>query len=299
MLVLVGVADRQSAVPALHHQQLHPVGGGGRRLRLAGVEGLERLAGVGRVVAEAVGVGDGGGQLLAERFGLHHLEAHPPHREPGPGQFADEAAEPGAGRQDHGVAGVRVAVVVADRGGAGHLAHLTAAEEGVPARGQQRLLQGELGGARLHRRVPLAPQGGGERAAQRRVDRAGLGGGEQTVAALGGVRAGDGRLGDGHLPVGAQRGERAARAEAQLREVRPDALPQLAGAQRGPQLLAARAAAHPYLSEVAERGSARLLLPLDLYDLVAALDCVPGVHGSHHTGSYDDDLHGANGAEAG
>ena len=35
VLVLVGVADGQSAVPALHHQQLHPVRGGGRRLRPA------------------------------------------------------------------------------------------------------------------------------------------------------------------------------------------------------------------------------------------------------------------------
>ena len=86
--------------------------------------------------------------------------------------------------------------------------------------------------------------------------------------------------------------ERAVGPEAEPGDALADTLPQFAGAQRGVQLLAARPAADPYLAEVAERGPARLALALDLYDLVAAFHCVPGVHGSHHAGSNDDDSHG-------
>ena len=207
VLVLVGVADGQPAVLALHHEELHLVRGGGRLLRLPGVERVEGVARVRRVVAEAVGVGDGGGERLAERRGLHHLEAYPAHRQLGR-ELADEAAEPGARTQDDDVAGVHIAVVVADGvtvSAFDDLADFPAAQEGVPAGRQQLVFERELGGTRLDRGIALAPQGGGEVAAQGGVEGAGLVGGEELVAAGGGVLAGQRGLGDGEFEVGAQR----------------------------------------------------------------------------------------------
>ncbi len=185
-----------------------------------------------------------------------------------------------------------VAVVVADGVFADDVADLAAGQEGVPGGPEQLGAQGELGGARFDGGVALAVQGGVERAAQGRVQRAGLAGGEQPVAAGDGIRAGDGRLGDGPLQVAAERGQGAVRTEAQRRDAGADLLPQLPGPQRGLQLLPARSATDPDLAEIAQRGTAGLSLALDLYDLVAAVDCVPGVHGAHHAGSDDYDSHG-------
>ena len=91
------------------------------------VEGVERVAPVGRVVAEAVGVGDGGGQRFAERVGLHHLQPDAAHRQIG-------APARGRGRRARrrctattASPRVQVAVVVAHGGRADDLADLAAA----------------------------------------------------------------------------------------------------------------------------------------------------------------------------
>ncbi len=316
VLVLVGVADGQSAVAALDHQQLHLVLGGDRRLRLLGVEAVELGGLVGGVVTEAVGVRDRGGQRLAERIGLHHLEADAAHGQVGD-QFADQAGQPGAGGQDHHVGAVDVAVVVADGCGAGpggaseaasevapeaateagHRADLAAGEEGVAAggAGAQGLPEVELCGARLDGRVPLAPQCGLERAAQGRVDLPRLGRGEQLVAAGGGVRAGQGRLGDREFAGGADGSEGAVGAEAQAGHLRADAFPELAGPQGGVELFSPGPSTDPDLAEITQGRAAGLRFSLDLDDLVAAFDCLPGVHGADHAASDDYDSHAANG----
>ncbi len=182
---------------------------------------------------------------------------------------------------------MHVTVVVADGPVADDVADLAAGQEGVARRLPQLGAEGELGGARLDGGVALAVQGGVELSAQGGVESSGLLRRQQLVAAGGGVRAGDGRLGDGAFQVAAQGGQGAGRTEAQRRYPATDLLPQFPGPERGLQLLAARAATHPYLAEVAQRGAAGLGLALDLYDLVAAFHCVPGVHGPHHAGSDD------------
>lgn len=291
LVVLVRVADGQPAVEALDHEQLHAVLGGHRPLRPGGPERVERGAGVGRVVAEAVPVGHRGGQCLAQRVGLHHLQPHAPDREFG-GEFADQAGEPRAGAQHDEVALVGVPVVVADAG-AGHeqVAHL--------APGQPRVEAGrrEVGAQRgqcdpgLDRAVAFAPQGRVERAAQGRVVAAGLVRREQFEAALGGVRQREGRLGHRDLLGAPAHGERAGRAKAGTGHVGADPLPQLAGPQCGVQLVAARPATDPHQAEVAHRGTARFALALDVHDLVASVDGLPGVHGPQHATSDDYDSH--------
>jgi hypothetical protein len=184
-------------------------------------------------------------------------------------------------------------VVVAHRVLADDLADLAARQEGV-VRGLRQLgAQGELGGAGFDGRVALAVQGGGEVAAQGGVDGAGLGGGEQLVAARGRVLTGHGGLGDGEFAVAPDRGQRPVGPEAETGDAGAYLLPQLPCAQGGFEFRTARAATHPDLAEVAQRSTASLRLALDLYDLMAAFHCLPGVHGSHHAAS--DDCHSHDG----
>jgi hypothetical protein len=80
-------------VEPLNAQQLHPVLVGDRILGFVAPQGVQRRSGKSRVVAEAVAIGNGCRQRFIERFGLHHLQAHPADR-----QFAGDLANQAAVR---------------------------------------------------------------------------------------------------------------------------------------------------------------------------------------------------------
>src|SRR6478609_6681167 len=113
LFVFVGVADRQPAVQSLHAQQLHPVLTGDRILGLVALQLMQRRPRVAGVVAEAVAVGDGGGQPFAQRFGLHHLQPHAAHWEVAC-ELANEAAVSRAGAHKNQVAVVAMTAIVDD-----------------------------------------------------------------------------------------------------------------------------------------------------------------------------------------
>jgi hypothetical protein len=207
------------------------------------------------------------------------------------GEFADQAAQPGAGAQDHGVAAVQLAPVVPDRA-PDDLADLAPAEEGVAAGGGEVRLQRTLRHPRFDLRVLGAPQPAQQLPAQRRVVLAHRVGVQQLPAAHSGVGAGGGLGRDRVLRLGPGHGQRAAGPEADLGDLLGDLAPQFAGPQRGRQLGPLGPAADPHQPEVAHRRSSRLCLAFQMDDLMSALDQMPCMHGPERACSYDDDSHG-------
>ncbi len=259
------------------------------RLRLPVVEGVERGAAVGRVVAEAVGVGDGRRECLPERVGLRHLQPDAPHRRL-PGELADQPAEPGAGADHDEVAVVALAAVVEDAGGR-QRADLAARPPGVAPASLEFGAQGGLGDAGLDGGVARAPERAEEVAAQGRVERADLFGRQELEASLGRFGAFGHFARDGEFGVGADEGQGAVGAEPDPEHALADAPPQLPRSLRGVELDARGPAADPDQAEVAQGRAAGLGFTFELDDFVAAFDGLPGVQRAEHAAAYDEDSH--------
>ena len=288
LVVGVGVADGQAAVQPLYQQQLGPRRGGGRGLRREPVAAGQVE---GRVVAQRVTVGHRGGEPAREGLRLHHLQPDPAHRRPlVAGQVrAGHAGMRRAGAQHDQVAPVPLAGVVAHRvrGDLGRLAARPPAVAGGPARpGQQVLADGGQGEARLDHGVPAAAQPPGELAAQRRVDLAGRGCVEELVTADRGVGPCRRLLQQLQLGLAGRQRQRPVRPEADARHLRGQLLPARPGPQGQAQLGPAVAAADPDQPEVADAGTARLGLALEVQDVKPAPPGRHRVHRAEHPAAH-------------
>ncbi len=159
-VVLVGVADGEPAVQALHTEQLHAVRTGHCVLRFVVPQLIQRGARECGVVAEAVAVGDGRRQLLVERLRLHHLQAHPTHGQVAR-DLAGQATVGGAGAHQHDVA-VVAALAVVPHHPAVDGPRLGPRHELVPAGGGEVRADGRHGLPGFHRGVARTVQSGKE-----------------------------------------------------------------------------------------------------------------------------------------
>jgi hypothetical protein len=239
---------------------------------------------VGGVVAQRVAVGQGRGEPLGQRRGLHHLQPDPAHRSRAAARQVP-AGHPGVwrpGAQDH-----QVTVVP----GAGVIAHRVRRDLGDLAPGQPLVAAAGPRASRGSRAARAAP------AAARRSRRAG----RAAAGELAAQRRVDGRTAPGSSSSNPrwrvrQRGrlleqassassaasvsEPAARkpARAPRRPARPTARGRAAPARvPGPP-----AAAHPDQAEVPDAGAAGLGFALQVHDLEAAPPRRHRVHGAEH-----------------
>ncbi len=189
-------------------------------------QGVQRRSGESGVVAEAVAVGDRGGERFVEGFGLHHLQTHPAQRQLA-SDLADEAPVCCA-RAHHDQVTVVCDSVIVDHRGACYGPRLGAGNEGVSAAGGhvfahrgQRLPRFDSGVVRTVQPRQVS-------AAQRRVQRPNVRRVEQREAAAFGVGPCHDLFGDRELTGCSQQGDGSGGPESDSGDLGAELFPQFA-----------------------------------------------------------------------